>query len=121
MFDLNERLLHLAYSLKEVEVELEGSTERFYRGSLHKPGALFLEVVESGGIIYGLQPHPDFRFHSQAVRPHPHYPGWIYLANPTEEDEEALWQSIQYAYERVGELVHPPISKPMVLEAHPLQ
>ncbi|RIH82858.1 hypothetical protein Mlute_02369 [Meiothermus luteus] len=121
MFDLNERLLYLAHSLKEVQAEVEGSSERFYRGSPQKPGALFLEVVESGGIIYGLPPYPGCRFHTPAVRPHPHQPGWVCLANPTEEDEEALWQSIRYAYERAAEPIHPPISKPVALEAHPLR
>jgi hypothetical protein len=74
MFDLNERLLHLAHSLKGVQTEIEGPTERFYRGSPHKPGALFLEVVESGGTTYGLLPHPGCRFHTLAVRPHPTIP-----------------------------------------------
>ncbi|WP_018465346.1 hypothetical protein [Calidithermus timidus] len=120
MFDLNERLLHLAHSLKGVQTEIEGPTERFYRGSPHKPGALFLEVVESGGTTYGLLPHPGCRFHTLAVRPHPHHSGWIYLANPTDEDEEALWQSIGYAYERAGEPVPLLLANPVALEALPL-
>lgn len=33
MFDLNERLLHLAHSLEGVRTELNGCTERFYYGS----------------------------------------------------------------------------------------
>ncbi|MCS7069288.1 MAG: hypothetical protein NZN28_11765 [Meiothermus sp.] len=103
MFDLHERLRYLARSLEGVCWVQEGSTERFYHGSPALPKSLFLEVIESGGVVYGFAPHPACHFHTSALLPHPHHPGWIRLADPSEEDEEALWQSIRFAHARAAQ------------------
>lgn len=102
MFDLNERLLHLAHSLEGVRTELNGCTERFYYGSPQEQEKFFLETIEVGGITYALRPHPNYPFRREVMLPHPSYTGWIQITDPHEEDEEALWHSILYAYQQVA-------------------
>ncbi|MCS7058492.1 MAG: hypothetical protein NZ849_10455 [Meiothermus sp.] len=48
-----------------IQTEIEGPTERFYRGSPHTPGGLFPGALESGGVVYGLPPQPL----AQTIRP----------------------------------------------------
>lgn len=106
MFDLNERLLHLAHSLEGVRTELNGCTERFYYGSPQGQEKFFLEVLELGGITYALRPHPHYPFRREVMFPHPRYTGWMQVIDPHEEDEEALWHGILYAYQQVASPQH---------------
>ncbi len=117
MFDLHERLLLLAHSLEGVQSELEGATERFYQGSPTLPGRLFLEVIEADHMVYGLLPHPLCHFRASVAFPHPVYPGWVRVAQPGEEEEALLWQSILYSYQTMG---HSPALPASLLVRHPL-
>lgn len=106
MFDLNERLLHLAHSLEGVRTELNGCTERFYYGSPQGQEKFFLEVLEVRSITYVFLPHPDYPLCCARAEPHPRYTGWMQVIDPHEEDEEALWHGILYAYQQVASPQH---------------
>lgn len=97
MFDLHDRLQTLARSLERVYVEELGNEERFFYANPDGSSTLFLTLRDDTDTVYGIRLEDGLACSALPLRPH--IGGWTEVVNPTDVEEEALWQAVLASYQ----------------------